>query len=197
MVRRDSQLVIEGFGGSANSYLVRVFHVLVDPGLRIAHHRHVPSQILQGLRWGIPCILVVRAPGDCAVSLLSRGFYPDAGLAMKHYIRFHRALLPVLDRVLVVPFERATGDVASVVGAVNLRYGTAFSTRLFDEEGFARVRQAFTRPADMQPLPTGERAEIKQSLQARIAALPDRLRSEADRVYRAVLAGAFTDSPSG
>src|SRR5262245_32533170 len=61
-VFRDTEAIIEGFPRSANTFAATAFQLAQTKPVRVAHHLHVPSQIIAGARWGIPTIVLVRDP---------------------------------------------------------------------------------------------------------------------------------------
>jgi len=52
----DKDLCIEGFPRSANSFFVNIF-CHFNPHKKIAHHIHVPVQVLKSVEYNIPCIV--------------------------------------------------------------------------------------------------------------------------------------------
>src|SRR5215211_5813810 len=71
IVTPDTQLVIEGFPRSGNSFARSAFVMAQSesPGkIRIAHHMHVPAQVVRAARWQIPTLVVIRRPRDAVLS---------------------------------------------------------------------------------------------------------------------------------
>jgi hypothetical protein len=50
IVQRDTDIVIEGFGGSANSFSLHAFELAQNTHVYIAHHLHAAAQIILGVR---------------------------------------------------------------------------------------------------------------------------------------------------
>ncbi|RMH64312.1 MAG: hypothetical protein D6677_05150 [Calditrichaeota bacterium] len=124
-VSPETGIVIEGFPRSANSYAVVAFK-LVNPDVPIGHHLHVPIQLIRAVRFHIPAILVLRAPEEAVASfMVFQGSY-NADVYIREYIRFHTSLLPYKDHILVASFETITGDMNTVIDALNQRFGTRF-----------------------------------------------------------------------
>ena len=46
--------------------------------MQIAHHAHVPAQLLEAVRMGLPAVALVREPEECVLSLVVRA--PSLGL---------------------------------------------------------------------------------------------------------------------
>ena len=66
---KDTQICIEGFPRSGNTYSVSAFK-LANKGIKISHHLHVPAQVLLAVQYQIPTIVVIRNPLDAVTSLL-------------------------------------------------------------------------------------------------------------------------------
>jgi len=71
-VDRATELVIEGFARSGNTFAVAAFSLAQPRPVRLAHHLHAPAQVLLAARMGIPCIVLVRDPVDAVASRLIR-----------------------------------------------------------------------------------------------------------------------------
>lgn len=124
-VGRDTDLVIEGFPRSANTYAAAAFRCANGDGPVVAGHLHAVSSIQAGVERGIPVIVVVRDPVDAAVSLIQRQPV-RAETAVEAYIRFHVQLRPWLPDVLLSDFPVTTTSFGSVIDAVNRRHATRF-----------------------------------------------------------------------
>jgi hypothetical protein len=145
-IRDETEVVIEGFPRSGNTFAVAAFHFAQLPrDVKIAHHAHVPAQLLQAVRLGLPAVLLVRAPEECVLSLVVRD--PSLGVAgvLRGWVRFHEPLVRVRDRLVVATFQEATTDVGAITRLVNERFATGF--RPFDPtpENLERVRALIER----------------------------------------------------
>ncbi len=68
LVNRDTELVIEGFPRSGNSFAVIAMMLAQKNPLRIAHHFHVPAQIIYACRHKIPVLVILRKASDAIIS---------------------------------------------------------------------------------------------------------------------------------
>ena len=136
----DTEIVIEAFARSAQSYVVAAFRLAQEPhAVRIAHHTHSPSTLIDGVRHEIPTLVIVREPEDAILSYVIRTPASSIRGALRGYIRFHRPLLAFRDGLVVATFDQVTGDLASVIRRVNERFGTTFGLFEASEEHVARV----------------------------------------------------------
>jgi hypothetical protein len=203
VVTDDTEIVIEGFVRSAQSYTVAAFRLAQEPhASRIAHHTHAPSTLIDGVRRGIPALAIVREPEGAILSYLIKTSATSIAGALRGYVRFHRPLLPYRQAIVVGTFPQVTDDLASVIRRVNERFGTSFGPfdpteqnvgrvfREIEEEERRRARTDEERELSV-PRPSAVREELKASMLAeyRSPRLRD-LRARADRLYATFAAQA-------
>jgi len=208
--RRDltsaTQLVIEGFPRSGNTFAVESFRSAQHAPVVISSHVHTPAQLLRAIDAGVPALLVVREPIGATTSLMLAAPYISARGALYEWVRFHRRLRPHRDRLVVATFDQVTSAMGDVVDRVNARYGTAFDRFEHDadaqaavfahmEAHNARLHGGAVSERDA-PRPSTVRAALQDEVRERLLApsLAAR-RSEAAALYQAfaLAAGDQTD----
>ncbi len=141
--RRDlsatTQLVIEGFPRSGNTFAVEAFRAAQPHDVPLSSHVHTPAQVVRAVRGRIPVLLVVRAPLDAAASMMLAAPYMTARGALYEWIRFHRRLVDHREDVVVATFDQITQDMGAVIERVNARYRTPFATFVHDRTATERV----------------------------------------------------------
>jgi hypothetical protein len=143
----ETELVIDGYFRSANTFSVYAFPLSQDKLVRLAPHLHAPAQLIEAARSGIPALLLVRQPRD---AILSELLYDPVALpdAMVAYSRFYTSLLSYLDSFVVGEFTQVTSDFGAVIRRLNARFGTSFAEFQHSEastrECLALVRQRGT-----------------------------------------------------
>ena len=125
-VNQNTQIVIEGFPRSANTFSVVVFRMTQTDEVNIAHHLHVPAQIIKGAQLKIPIIVLIRPPKDTVISLIIREPKWTIELALKAYINFYKTIEEFDDYYIVASFEQVTQDYGSVIRRLNEKFGTNF-----------------------------------------------------------------------
>lgn len=195
-IRDETEVVIEGFPRSGNTFAVAAFHWAQLPrDVKIAHHAHVPAQLLSAVRLGLPAVALVREPEECVLSMVVREPALGVGGVLRGWVRFHEPLVGVRDRMTVATFGEATTDVAAIVRRVNERFGTRFREFEPTPENLAAVRELIDR-GDRNTFGTDEgvrrggglpgegRERLKDELRAayRVDGLA-RLRSRADELF--------------
>ncbi|MEM7600294.1 MAG: hypothetical protein AAF357_02640 [Verrucomicrobiota bacterium] len=125
-VTKDTELVIDGFQGSANSFATDLFQAAQTRRVDIAHHLHSPSLIIRGVNLDRPVIVCVREPIAAVTSLIRRWSHigPEAGL--RSYAGFYSSLIPYRQKMVISEFSQTIGGFGEVVEETNERYGTDF-----------------------------------------------------------------------
>ncbi|MGZ0706805.1 hypothetical protein ACWPKO_00530 [Coraliomargarita sp. W4R53] len=160
IVRADTDITIEGFPRSGNSFARSAFHFSQDREHKIATHVHSHAQIIRSVQLHIPTMVLVRSPKDACLSLVALTYQihdtelSDQMIArakndlinhLASYKRFYENVLRVGDRIIIAEFNLVTTDYGEVIRRINSRYNTDFSlyeaskdneTKVFKEGGF-------------------------------------------------------------
>jgi predicted transcriptional regulator len=126
VVTPETQLVIEGFPRSANSFARVAFNRAQKGTVRIATGLHVPAQVVRAARWRIPTLVLIRRPKDAVLSFAIRDPI-SVEQALKYYLSFYETVEGYSDAYVLGTFEEVTGDFGPVIQRLNERFGTSFS----------------------------------------------------------------------
>lgn len=192
VVTPSTDIVIEGIARSGNTFAVAAFRSAQSGPVRIAHHFHAASQILLGLRWGIPVVVLIRNPRDAVVSHLVYDPSLSPEVCLREYISLYSRLLPHRDEFVVSPFEEVTSDFGAAVDRVNERYGTSFARFVPTPENtraaFELVEESARRVGHgvrQSGRPREDRAPLKRKARARLeSADVDRELGRAEALWR-------------
>jgi hypothetical protein len=154
-VSQTTEIVIEGYPRSGNTFAVVAFRQAQGREIKMAHHLHAAAQIKLAARLGVPAIVLIREPSEAVLSVLVRD--PNASMrwALRSYVRFYSTVLPYLEKAVVAPFAAVTSDFASIIRMVNTRYGTAFKEFVPTEDAVNSVRQTVERLGQLDSTVTG------------------------------------------
>jgi hypothetical protein len=195
-VRPSTELVIEGPPRSGNTFAVAAF-TLAQPGaVVIAHHLHVPAQIIKAADQGKPALVLIRKPVDAIVSRLIRNPSVSAKQALKDYIRFYERIEPYRCKYIVAPFEEIVTDFGAVIKRLNRHFGTSFAVFEHTEENTKKCFQ-FIDELDKQDTghsevtettvarPSPEKEQLKRRLNEKLQGDDYRhLIDQAETLYR-------------
>ena len=140
-VTPDKQVVIEGYPRSGNSFAGRAFIMAQDETFdvtRIAHHLHVPAQVVRAAQWKIPTLVLIRRPRDAVLSLVIRDPI-SVDQALRYYISFYETSEKYRDAYVLGLFEEVTEDFGQVMKRMNDRFGTTFSLFRHDEVNVSKL----------------------------------------------------------
>lgn len=130
LVNKDTQIVIEGFPRSGNTFSVVALECSQDKAVNIAHHLHAASQIIWAVNNGIPSVVLIRSPAEAVASFLIREPDLTIKLALLDYIRFYKAVLPYKQKLAIVKFDQVITNYADSIKMINDKFDTSFN--LFD-----------------------------------------------------------------
>ena len=105
---------------------------------RIAHHLHVPAQVVRAAQWQIPTLVLIRRPKDAVLSLVIRDPI-SVDQALRYYISFYETSEKYRDAYVLGLFEEVTEDFGQVIKRINDRFGTTFSLFRHDEENVSKL----------------------------------------------------------
>lgn len=195
-VRPGTRLVIEGFPRSGNSFARRAFIMAQDdPQIKnyIAHHLHVPAQVVRAARWQIPTLVLIRKPRDAVLSLTIRDPL-SVDQALRYYISFYKTAEKYRDAYVLGLFEEVTEDFGRVIERVNEKFGTTFSLFRHDEESVGELFAGMEAQARKQygetllerkvQRPSAERRRVKHDIEYDLGNPKRReLIAEAEAIY--------------
>ena len=179
---RATELCVEGFLRSGNTFTVIAFQH-VQPGVvSVAHHVHAAGAVIAAVKMGTPTLVLIRPPEESVLSYVIRWPSLTIGQALRGYVRFYDPLVPYRDRFVVGRFDEVTTDLGAVIWRVNERFGTHFVPYESTEENERAVRaqldawDANTNRQEGGPAELG-RGRPTEEKEARKAELRDRYRS--------------------
>jgi hypothetical protein len=192
-----TELVIEGFQRSGNTFAVIAFELAQGRPTRTAHHLHAAAHVVAAAERGVPTLLLIRDPEATVVSHMLRERCITPREALSNWIRFYERVLPYRDRLVIGEFDAVTSDFGPVVDEINRRFGTTF--RRFDHtrDNVARCfelidernRRRYGAIVESHVArPSTRRDELKRALARGVAAhsLSD-LRARARTAYRSLV----------
>jgi hypothetical protein len=126
LITSATRLVLDGYPRSANAYAEWAFRYANGDSVPIAVRLHSPRAVREGVRRGVPTIVLIRPPRDAVASWLQYKPGVNAANAFRRYARYYRRIMPLRDRVVVAPFDEVVADFGAVIRRCNERFGTDF-----------------------------------------------------------------------
>ncbi len=183
-VNRDTEIVIEGFQGSANTFAVQALQYAQPTQIDIAYHVHAPAQIIRAVKWGIPTLVLIRNPKDAVASFVAHWSRVSVGQALKIYIDFYKTIRDYKSSYVIGQFEEVTQNYFIIIQQVNAKFGTNFVVPFVDkvqedkflEEWNSRPRGSFSHQSSSR-----KKAMIIQEIKQKKY---KKLLTEAEAIYQ-------------
>lgn len=142
VVDDTTEVVIDSYPRCASSFAVAAFRLAQEPrAVAIAHHTHMPAQVLEGARRGLPTLVLIREPLPAVASHLVYRPTLSPMSALRGFVRFYAPVEPVLDALVVATFDQIVGAYGAVVERLNDRFGTTFVPFRHTPENLARIER--------------------------------------------------------
>lgn len=126
IIHSKTELVIDGFQGSANSFATEAFIICQTRKVHLAHHLHSPTQIIGGIEKRLPILLTIREPEGAVVSLIRRWPHLSVNQSLKGYIAFYQKLAKYSDFYVVSNFQQTTQSLDLIIEKLNKKFDTNF-----------------------------------------------------------------------
>lgn len=171
-VTPDTDLVIEGYPRSANTFLFRVIREATHNSLKIGHHVHRAQQVTMSLKYGIPCFVLFRHPLDAIASYLVREPTLSPSGCLAHYLRISATTLMQVDHpgLHILSFDEVVADPKGWSKAILEEVGT---TAEVSDAQISVATQDNRSHRSRSSLPNSEKEALKLNHIAHIQALPD------------------------
>lgn len=171
-----TDIVIEGFPRSANTYAVVAFRFAQIRQYRVAYRLHAPIQLITACRRGVPAIALIRNPKDAVLSWAIHRRDVTVMDALIGYEAFYSALLPYQSKLVVADFDDVTNHYDIIIQRANKKFGTNFQEF---EQSEVNVKACFsiidqyysdslggTIPENVVARPSQERRELKKAFES-------------------------------
>lgn len=171
----STEIVIEGFPRSANTYAVVAFRFAQSKKHRIAYRLHAPIQLILACQKNIPAIALIRKPKDTVLSWVIHRSDISIQDALKGYESFYKAILKYKENLVIADFEDITNNYGTIIRKVNEKYGTSFLEFGQSPENvdscFSEIDKYYadslggTIPQNVVARPSQDRREMKKALE--------------------------------
>ena len=198
-VSDDTDIVIEGFPRSGNTFAIAAFIIAQNYNAKIAHHTHKVMQVVRAIELNVPTLVLIRRPADAVVSLTIRHPYISLQQGLRIYIRYYKGILPYRQGYTMAKFEDVTLDYGQIIRRVNRQFSTDFALfqhnpenegkafRLVEEMHFDYTGSSTVNERTIAR-PSIERHELNATLQSQLeTGMLKVLLEEATAVYEEII----------
>ena len=114
---RSTDVVVEGFPRSANTYLVEALKMQLNGHANIAHHLHDVSQLTRSEKLALPCFVIIRNPVDAVVCWKLKSPQLRTSMMFKAYKKFYDCCEKA-DHITLLDYNEVINNTSSVVGGI-------------------------------------------------------------------------------
>lgn len=175
IVRQDSQICIDGFPRSANTFLT-LFFTHWNPAAETAHHVHLPLQVRMAAKFQVPTIVVIRHPLDAIISLMIREKSLYLWVAILSYSLFYRQIDRYRDSFIIADFETCITGPDKIIELANKKFKKSFNYGMLSSElnvqlfsMIDRVNNIHSGDETTTSRPSALRNDLKSELAAKIS----------------------------
>jgi len=196
VVSEKTDIVIEGFPRSGNSFAVVSLKRSQNKPISVASHLHVAAQLVRAKRLNKPLVLLIREPLAAVSSLVIRDPV-GINLALRYYIQYYRSALKAIDYPVVVEFSEMIQCYPRVIQSVNDKFGTSFqlphSSDAWTQGIFEAIDSNYKRVTSGQDVdlatssPNTKKEPHKQLIEKTIKDRHPELLAQACEIYHSVL----------
>ena len=172
----QTDVVIEGFPRSSNTFAAAAMHEASGGRLTIASHVHTASQVVRATQRQLPTLVVIREPVATLCSLLVASPHVRAASALREWTHHYELLWNLRDQFVIGTFDQTTTDFGAVTDRLNHRFGTTFARFIHSPDALAGVEQHMQtnhdrwHPGDDKsaPWPIAQRREANTRVQTEL-----------------------------
>ena len=200
-VVQDTEIVIEGFPRTGNTFTHIAFKMAQGRPIKIGHHTHAAAQIMAAVRMGIPTIVLIRNPEEAIISYLIGEFDPGLTLeqSLREYISFYQSILSYREGFVIATFEQITTDFGYVIRRVNQKFKSSFNEFNHSQENVKKCFELIDSGyqnffGDLSEKVISRPAESRQVLREELchqffsdSPSISKLRNEAQKIYKLLI----------
>jgi len=127
LVSKDTDIMIEGYPRSANTFAVAAFSIAQNKPLKIARHTHAVAQLKRAAALKIPALVIIREPEQAILSYVIREDNVTLSLAINRYISYYKTVNKLHNSFIIAEFDDIVNNYGDVIAKINKRFNTHFS----------------------------------------------------------------------
>lgn len=191
-VAQDTELVLEGYFRTGNTFAVRAFNISQHEPRKVAHHTHAIATLVVAANRSLPTLVLLRRPADTVISAVQKA--PGTTLAqhLKWYVRYYEAVDSLCKHFYIASFDELTADFGQVIQNLNQRFKTDFRPFEHTRENVQKVfdwieamdRGIYSSSNTQYSIPLPEKGAVKNVMLQELEKQEyRRLLDKADQLY--------------
>lgn len=163
IISPTTELCVEGFQRSGNSYFINFFK-MVNVNVEVAHHYHSAAQAVKAIHQKIPTVILIREPKDAIASLITWDDRLNIRIAIASYIQFYKKVLPYKRNFLIIQFNELIKGIDPIIHKINQHFNSNFLTTNFTKQHHSElIKKGELLHNDLQTSPYPNQLKAKQN----------------------------------
>ncbi|MCG7893388.1 MAG: hypothetical protein JAZ12_02945 [Candidatus Thiodiazotropha taylori] len=150
LVNERTDIVIEGYPRSGNTFSVLAFQYAQKDTPHIAHHLHASAQVIWAVKKSIPVVVLIREPIDAILSFVIRDKNVGIDEAIKQYIRFYKSIIPYINDIVIAEFDTVISDYGKIIRLINEKYLSTFEVFNHTTENEQKVLELVQKAGEQE-----------------------------------------------
>lgn len=147
----STDLVLEGYPRSGNTFARYAFMMAQPYPLNMAHHSHKPARVIESVKMEIPTLILIRRPKDCVLSYCIYEPRLSIRMGLLHWIRFYFSIEHLKNGYVLSDFDEVVTDFGQVIDKVNNSFGTKFEIFDHNDENVNKIYEQMEIRAKNNP----------------------------------------------
>ena len=128
-LNKNTDITIEGFPRSGNTFSYFAFNYFQKKKISIAHHVHHEYQLIYSYFHNLPNMILIRKPDDAVKSyLIRKEFSIEPKTAFREYYYYYLIAYNLKNKLLFFKFTSITNDIDKCIKIVNKKFQKNFDT---------------------------------------------------------------------
>jgi hypothetical protein len=194
-VEQDTELVLEGYFRTGNTFAVRAFNISQQKPRKIAHHTHAIATLVVAANRNLPTLVLLRKPVDTVISAVQKA--PGTTLAqhLKWYVRYYESVNSLCAHFCIASFDELTLDFGQVIQKLNRRFKMDLTPFDHSQENVQKVfdwieamdRGIYSSSVTQYSIPLPEKRAVKNAMLKELEKQEyRRLLDKADHLYETI-----------
>lgn len=195
-LKKDSDLLIEGYPRSGNTFCAAAFYYFSNHQLSIARHRHEIGHLKHAFSSGVPTLIVFREPIEAISSFILREGVSEL-FAINFYVKFNSFVLRHNDKLALFEFNDIVNHIENVITRFSSMYNLDLnvSDSLLDKKEIKDiVIQMEKKDSGSEHVrsthvayPVMERTALKETIKNGLANRHFAILENANKIYNALI----------
>ena len=125
-LKKETDLLMEGFGRSGSSFTRDSFYLLNKKKINIAWNQKSPAAVAEAVKWKKPILILIRAPKEVALSYKIMNENLSFELILDQYIKYYKTIWKHKNNFIIAKNEQVWKNINDCINQLNKKFTTKF-----------------------------------------------------------------------